>query len=438
MSRKIGFWSVFALVTGSQIGTGVFMLPASLAPFGVLSLGGWLTSGLGAIMLALVFAQLCSRFPRTGGPHVYVKETFGPTAAFFTGWTYWIISWVSTTAVITASIGYLTPLIGDVSSLTQLLLEIALLLIITIINLKGVKTAGNAEFFLSALKIIPLVLLPFIALFFFDKSNFIVQTTSELTPLQILKTTTLLTLWGFIGLESATTPAGAVENPGKTIPRAVVLGTACVATLYLFNSVGMMGAMPNAQLMASKAPYADTARFMFGGNWHLIISLIASIVCIGTLNAWMLTSGQIALGIAQDKLMPAIFSKTNRNGAPKWSLLISCAGILPLLFLTQNKNLAQQINTIIDFSVTAFLFVYVMCCLAQIKLLLKERAQSSLTHWACVSIALSFCIWVISATSLETLLTASLFVLSGVPVYLYHKNQIKSNEAMEAQAENPA
>ena len=107
---KIGFWAVFALVTGSQIGSGILMLPVSLAPYGMYSLIGWGVSGLGAILLALVFANLCSRYPRTGGPHAYVQEAFGNVAGFFTGWTYWLISWVSTPIVLTASVGYLSPL----------------------------------------------------------------------------------------------------------------------------------------------------------------------------------------------------------------------------------------------------------------------------------------------------------------------------------------
>ena len=172
MSRKIGFWAVFAFVTGSQIGSGVFMLPASLAAFGSYSLAGWIISGLGAISLALVFALLCAQYPKTGGPHVYVKEAFGAHAAFFAGWTYWVISWISTTAVIIASIGYLTPLIGDHSATTNLILQLMLLIIITALNFKGVKAAGNAEFILTLLKLIPLVIMPVVALFFFDSNNY--------------------------------------------------------------------------------------------------------------------------------------------------------------------------------------------------------------------------------------------------------------------------
>ncbi len=435
MSSKIGFWSVFALVTGSQIGSGVLMLPTNLAPYGTLSLIGWLISGLGAVMLALVFANLCSRYPRTGGPHAYVKETFGNMPAFFTGWTYWIISWVSTPIVICASVGYLTPLLGMPSPWFKLALEMFLLLSITAINLRGVKAAGSAEFFLSLLKIIPLLIVPIAALSLFDMNNFAkMETVATMgTMSQSLGHVVLLTLWGFIGLESATAPAGSVENPGKTIPKAVVWGTICVALLYFLNSLGIMGAMSAGDLINSKAPYADTVRLLVPGNWHMVVSLIAAVVCIGTLNAWMLASGQIALGNAQDGLMPAFIAKQNRHGAPAVALIISCLGILPLLIMTMNESLTQSINIIIDFSVTAFLFVYIVCCLAIIKVLFKHKG--SLLQWSYTLGALSFCGWIIYETPVKTLLISSCFVLSGLPFYFYQRKQVQVKERFSALAE---
>lgn len=420
MSRKIGFWPVFALVTGSQIGSGVFMLPASLAPFGAISLLGWVVSGLGAMALALVFAKLCAWFPQTGGPHVYVNQSFGPSASFFTGWTYWIISWVSTTVVISASVGYLSPILGYPSDNARLAIEIGLLLSITALNFRGVKTAGNTEFILTLLKMIPLILVPLAALFYFNKHNFAPLTaTSPVEYSHLLSKVVLLTLWGFIGVECATTPAGEVIEPSKTIPKAVIFGTLSVALLYFFNSVGIMGVLPVDQLANSMAPYADATQFMFGGNWHLIVSLIAAIVCIGTLNAWVLTSGQIALGLAQDGFMPPIMGKTNQKGAPTVALLISTLGMIPLLILTLDKNLAKQINNVIDYSVTAFLFVYAMCCLAFLKQLWKQKRNVPFIHWIYGLLALSFCGWVICATPGKTLLTAGTFVVLGIPLYLY-------------------
>ncbi|APR99139.1 APC family permease [Wolbachia endosymbiont of Folsomia candida] len=417
MSNKIGFLAIFALVISSQIGSGIFVLPISLAPYGIYSLISWVMSGCGAISLALVFALLCAKFPETGGPHVYVKHAFGSTAAFFVGWTYWVISWVSTTAVIVASIGYLTPLFHADIQNVRLLLEILLFTAITLINLRGVTTAGCVELILMIVKITALLAIPITALFFFDRGNFVVsEEISSLTISQILARSTLLTLWCFIGLESATAPAGSVNNPAKTIPRAIVLGTICVAVIYFINSLAIMGLINGNDLANSKAPYVDAIKIMFPGNWHLIVSVIASIVCVGSLNAWVLASGQVALGLAKDKLMPQFFTKTNKYDSPFWGIMISSLGTAILLVLTSSNNFAEQITSIIDFSVISFLFVYLACCLAFLKVMLQEKGYYKLLIG---SVATAFCCWIIFETAINTLLIASLFTASGIPIYLF-------------------
>lgn len=416
MLKKIGFWSVFAIVLSSQIGSGVLILPVTLTPFGLYSILGWIISGIGAISLALVFGGMCSRFPKTGGPHAYVQETFGKTVAFFTGWTYWTISWFSTTVVVIASIGYLSPFVGEHSPQTYLMLEVILLLGITWVNLKGIRLAGRAGFVLTLLKTLPLFILPVASFWYFDTHHFVVQQEVHNLPVPtILAQVTLLTLWGFIGLESATTSAGSVINPERTIPKAIILGTTCAAILYLINSLGIMGLMPADVLSRSKAPYIDATNYMFGGEWHLAIAVIASIICIGTLNAWMLASGQIALGLAEDNLLPRCFTKTNKQGAPIVGLAVSAIGILPFLFLMAQNSIAKQIATLVDYSVTAFLFVYLICTFAYIKILIKEKVRWY--HWIYTLLALFFCGWVLYETSLLIIGTASIFILSGIPLY---------------------
>jgi len=417
MNNKVGFWSVLALVVGSQIGSGVFLLPASLAEFGGYSIAGWIASGIGAMALAMVFANLCAHFPKTGGPHVYIESFFGKDASFFVGWTYWVVSWISTTAVIVAAIGYLSPFIGDQDPMVYLGFEILLLVFMCCLNLFGVSVAGKAEVLFTALKFLPLFIVPVVAIFFFDSNNF---TMSETIASQDVSTSlaqaTLLTLWGFIGVESATTPAGSVNNPKKTIPRALMFGTFIVAVVYIFNSVAIMGLIPGNELQASNAPYVDAAARVFGGQWHLVISLAASIVCIGTLNAWVLTSGQISLGLAQDKLMPNIFAKLNKRKAPYFSIILSCLGILPLLILTADKNIASQVADVIDFSVTSFLFIYILCSIVSLVVSFREKKHVNII----ISIiAILFSGWVISETSMNTIIISSLFTLSGVPVYLF-------------------
>lgn len=415
MSKKIGFWSVFALVTGSQIGSGVFMLPSVLAPFGYYGIMGWFISGFGAISLAFVFSILCNKFPKTGGPHVYINEAFGKKMAFFSGWTYWVISWVSSVAVVVSIVGYLTPLIGVQPTNITLLLEIIILFALTALNIKGIEAAGKTEFFLSLLKIIPLIIIPIFAFSHFDVGNFtIAEHNSNQNLSSILGQVTMLTLWGFIGVESATTAAGAVKDPKKTIPRAIILGTTLVALIYITNSLAIMGSISGENLAQSTAPYVDITKISMGNNMSIVISLIASIVCLGTLNAWILASGQIALGLAEDGLMPKIFAQKNKNLVSSNALMISAILIVPLLMLTANQKFSTQINQIIDYSVTGFLFVYIMCCLSLLKLKIPGSRIIA-------SIALLFCSWVIYETPLHTLAMTSLFVLSGIPVYFYMK-----------------
>lgn len=425
MPSKIGFWSVLELVTISQIGSGL-MLPATLAPYGTLSLFGWLVSSLGAILLAIVFSKLCTWFPRTGGPHVYVKEAFGASAAFFTGWTYWVISWVSTIAIIISAVGYLTPLFGSQSAKFNLFLELTILFLITAFNFRGITTAGNSKF-IVAFKLIPLLLIPIAALFFFDKNNFVAFSTASHEISSNFNNVILLTMWGFIGFESATACVGEINEPTKTIPRALILGTLLVSIIYFISSLGIMGIIPGHVLMNSNAPYTDTISVLLGGNWHLLVTFLAAIICIGAVNAWTLASGQIALGITEDGLMPRFFAIKNKHGAPIMALLISCLGTIPLLCMTQHESLVQNVNTVIDFSVTSFLFIYIISTLAFLKLLWRKREPAHVGYWLCGLISLSFCGWVLSATPLRTLLLSSLFVLSGLPIYLLRRRKLKAN-----------
>lgn len=211
--------------------------------------------------------------------------------------------------------------------------------------------------------------------------------------------------------------AGAVKDPAKTIPRAIIIGTFCVAVLYIINSIGIMGLIPASELISAKAPYADAASLLFGGKWSSVITVIASIICIGTLNAWVLTSGQIALGLAEDGLLPEFFAKKNSNNAPTHGIIVSCLGIVPLLVFTANDNFAKQITQIIDFSAITFLFVYLICSLAFLKVIFSSKENFSYYYLLIAIISIIFCAWVIYETPVKTLIIASSFTIFGIPLY---------------------
>ncbi len=418
MLKKMGFGSVLAIVFGSQIGSGIFMVPAALAPFGTISIWGWILAGLGALLLAFVFAGLCSAFPKTGGPHVYIYELFGRWPAFFTGWTYWLISWVSSSVVVIASVACLHPLLGEYQSpYVYLSLEIILLLALTYINCKSVVLSGKFELILTLLKFIPFAIVPTIIFYKFDLSNaYVLNEYSNESVLSLMPIVISIAFWGFIGVESATTPAEFVKNPSKTIPRAIVLGTLAVALIYIINNIAIMGVIPSNILAESKAPFVDAIKIVLGKNISFIMSIITSLVCIGTLNAWILTSAQISLGLAQSNLLPSFFARKNTAGSPYISVLISCLGMIPILILTKNESLAAQVTYIIDFSVKSFLLVYLACCLAYFKLAYRLTNYRKLILSA---MAIVFCLFMIIESSIQSILIATLFTVSGIFIVPY-------------------
>lgn len=430
---KMGFWSLTSLVAGSQIGTGIFLLPASLAVFGGLGLSSWLITATGAILLALVFARLASFFPKTGGPHTFIETAFGKTLGFYAAWTYWVISWLSTPMVVISVVTYLSPLWGDLNPLSNLVLEISILAFITSLNLMGVRSAGFTEVIFTVLKLLPLILVPVAGLFFFNTSHFVPFNPTPDSTIKVLNAGALLTLWGFIGVESATTPAESVQNPKKTIPRALLVGTLIVAVVYIFSSTVIMGVVPPETLAHSKAPFADAAQIIFGGNWYLLISLCASIVCLGTLNAWVLTSGQIALGAANDGHLPNWFAEKNSRGAPRWGLIISSVGMVPVLFATLNSSLIEHINFIIEVSVTAFLFIYLLSVLSYLRLFWKGGEAEKLNIGGkIIGVgALLFCGWALYSSGIHMIAYAALVPLTGLPIYYWKKKRTQTFEVQQ-------
>jgi APA family basic amino acid/polyamine antiporter len=419
--KQLGYIALLSIVIGSQIGSGAFALPTLLAPSKMIGLLGWIVSVSGAIALALVFSDLASHLPKNGGPHVYVAESFGKVAAFFTAWIYWIISWSSSSVLLVTAISYLTTFTGDLSTSEVLCLEILILFFITYINFVGIRFSGLIETILTICKLVPLVLLPLIFFAFLDPSNLSVSVHEFADSNDVLSTitkTALLTFWGFIGVECATTPAESVINPKKTIPRAIISGTACVALIYIVNTLSIVGVVGFDTLATAKAPYAVAMNRIFSHSSDAIISIIAIIVCLGTLNAWTLTSGQIAVGACSDGLFPKIFGKTNKSGAPTAALIIASIGMIPFLCIEQMDYWKNGLEKLIDLLVSVFIYVYLACCVAYMKLLnrWKKGRFEKIKAQVLAQIAAIFCIFVLSHDTISSVIVLLVFIAAGIPV----------------------
>lgn len=264
--RQIGLVTATALVLGNMIGSGVFLLPASLAPYGGYSLIGWLISGTGALLLAGVFYRLAKRAPRAGGPYAYSREAFGDCVGFLVAWSYWISLVGGNAAIAVAFASYLSalvPMIGT-TPLMGALAALAAIWTVTAINIAGVRSAGVVQVVTTILKISPLLALALFGFVHFDP-HLLAPGPHAGSPMSAISFCVAATLFAFIGVESATVPAGHVRDPGRTIPRATLLGTAIAAVVYIACTTAVMGVLPAAELAKSSAPFADAGRVLWGG-----------------------------------------------------------------------------------------------------------------------------------------------------------------------------
>ena len=427
--KELNFIALVSIVIGSQIGSGAFILPSLLAPFGVVGLFGWIVSVSGAVSLALIFSELSSKLPKNGGPHVYVTEAFGRKAGFFTAWIYWLISWSSNSVLLVTTVSYLSIITGKLSSIEIIIIETIILSLITIVNILGVKFSGIVETVLTFLKVVPLVVLPVIFMFFFDWNNFHFNLNcSDLNCGGVAETvakTGLLTFWCFIGVECATTPAESVKNPKKTIPMAIIIGTVSVAFIYLSNSITVIGVSGFDSLMQSDASYAVAMKKVFGSSSDFFISATAIIVCLGTLNAWTLTSGQIAYGAFEDKLFPKIFGKVNKSGAPVAAIIISSVGMIPF-FIVEQMDFVHGLNKLIDLLVSIFLIIYLVCAVSYMKMIRtwKKTTIAKIKAYSLAIFSVVFCVFVLAQNIIASLVVFFIFVLLGCPVFFKNKKNI--------------
>ena len=308
---------------GNMIGSGVFLLPASLAPYGGLSLLGWVVSTVGALLLALVFARLARFNPASGGPYAYTRQAYGDLAGFLVAWGYWISVWSANAALAVAFVGYLDPFIPSVvrSPPSAGALAVLVLWILTGINVLGVRGAGRLQLATTALKILPLLAVGIAGAIMLEPSHFAVTGTNESVAKGVMATTTL-TLWAFLGLECATIPASSTADASRTIPRATIIGTVLTAGIYLISTVGVMSLIEPSTLATSAAPFADAARVLAGDRAAAIVAVGAAISCFGALNGWILIVGQIPMAVAQDGLFPRAMGRLSNRGTPALAMVV--------------------------------------------------------------------------------------------------------------------
>jgi APA family basic amino acid/polyamine antiporter len=424
--RDIGLWTAVALVMGNMIGSGVFLLPASLAAYGGLSLVGWVISAGGSVCLALVFARLARQSPDAGGPYAYTRRAFGDLAGFLVAWGYWISVWSANAALAVAFVGYLDPFIPGLvrTPATAALLAVGMIWLLTAVNIRGVRTAGRVQLVTTVLKILPLALIGVAGLIAIQPSHFaIAPTAAGGVPMsQRLLATVTLTLWAFLGLECATIPAASVRDARRTIPRATIIGTLLAAVIYIVSTAGVMGVVPPDALAKTTAPFADAATTLFGATAGAVVAIGAAISCFGALNGWILVVGQLPLAAARDGLFPAVFGRVSAGGTPVRGMIVS--GVLASLLVAMNysRGLVALFTFIILLATLSTLVPYVFCALAIF--LEGDAARAAVarpsTGMAMVAgLAFVYALFAIGGAGSDVVYWGFLLLMSGLPVYVW-------------------
>jgi len=413
-TKPLGFWSCWALTVGCMIGSGVFMLPTLLAPYGLLSFGGWIIAGGGSIALALIFGRLASRTTCNGGPYAYARAEFGDLTGFLMAWAYWISFLMGIPVVAIAFVGYLGVFIPGLneSPTAQALSAVALIAIFTLINIRGLKEMSAAQIALTILKIIPLLVIIAIAAPAGSTANLPEFNPSGQPIFAALAAVALIALWPFTGFEVVTLPATNVKDCERTIPRALFIGMLTVVAIYLAASAAVMLLVPAAQLAQSTAPFADAARALgpWGPNFIAAGALIAT---AGTLNGLIFTCGQMPMAVALDKLAPSWLAATTKGGTPHLALILSSAIACALLLLNYSRGFIGAFTFLLMMATALGLIYYVVVSVIELR-----HSWRSASGWAAIAlVGIVYSLFAALGSGLEVLFWGVVLMLGGVPLH---------------------
>lgn len=418
-----------ALVVGNMVGAGAYLVPAELGRYGPISLVGWGLTAAGAVCLAVMFGRLGRIMPAEGGPYAYTRAAFGDLPAFLVAWGYWVSVWVGNAAISTAFVAYLTPFFPalDAAPAAQAAVALAAVWLLTAVNVWGVREAALLQLVTTVLKVLPLVALATLGLLAVEPAHFTPVNVSGVPALSAVTATAALTLWGFLGLESVTIPADEVESPGRTIPRATVLGTVATAALYVLSTVAIMGVVPPVELAATSAPYAEAATRIWGTGAGRVVAAGAALAAFGVLNGWVLMQGQVPLAPARDGLFPPAFARLSRRGTPAFALVLSSALTTVLVLANYTRGLVGLFVFATLLATVTALGAYLGASAAHVRFVLGGREGfggkgSRAAVWVS-AVAFAYSLWAVVGAGWVSVLWGGVLMALGVPLYLWARRR---------------
>ncbi|QIG47420.1 putrescine-ornithine antiporter [Nordella sp. HKS 07] len=361
--KKMNLIQLTFIVAVNMMGSGIIMLPSNMAKVGAISLLSWLVTAVGSMAIAWGFAQAGLFNSRQGGLAAYAEDAYGKDGYFTVFFLYFLSLVIANVAIAISAVGYLATFLPWLSStpIATCIGVIILLWLTTIANFGGPGITGKIGAVTVWGVIIPVGLLSIIGWFWFNKETFnAAWNPQNLTLVQGMGSSITLTLWAFLGMESAAQNSNAVENPKRDVPLACMFGTLGAAVIYILSTTVIQGIVPNAELAASTGPFGLAYAKMFNPTIGWIIMVLAVIACVGSLLGWQFTVAQTGKAAADDRMFPALFSKINSKGAPIRGMIV--LGIVQTLMalMTISPTLNEQFSALVSLSVVTNVIPYIV------------------------------------------------------------------------------
>ena len=434
-SNKIGVVQLTILTMVNMMGSGIIMLPTKLAEIGTISIVSWLVTAVGSTALAYAFAQ-CGMFSKkSGGMGGYAEYSFGKAGNFMANYTYGVSLVIANTAIAISAVGYGSEFLGaTLSPLSIALWTIFTLWLATILNFGGARITGNISSFTIWGVIIPVVGISIIGWKWFDGTMYINSWNPHNVPtFEAIGVSISMTLWAFLGLESACANADAVENPEKNVPIAVLGGTLGAAVIYIVSTNVIAGIVPNLELANSTAPFGLAFAHMFNETIGKVIMGLMVMSCFGSLLGWQFTIAQVFKSSAEEGYFPAFFKKVTSKDAPIVGMVTITALQTLLSLMTISPSLNKQFNVLVDLAVVTNVIPYLLS-MAALAVLLKAENVATQKYKTTVFVAFIgslYSIYALYAAGEQAMLYGSIVTFIGWTLYGFvsYKFDLKKSQA---------
>jgi putrescine:ornithine antiporter len=362
-AKKMNLMQLTFIVAVNMMGSGIIMLPTNMAKVGAISLLSWIVTAVGSMAIAYGFAQAGLFNQRPGGMAAYAEDAYGRPGYFIVFLLYFLSLAVGNVAIGISAVGYLAGFFPWLSAtpIATCLGLIALLWLTTVANFGGPSITGRIGSITVWGVIIPVAGISIIGWFWFSSTTFAeAWNPNGLTLGQGMASSISLTLWAFLGMESAAQNSAAVENPKRDVPLACMFGTLGAAVVYILSTTVIQGIVPNAELASSTGPFALAYAKMFNPFIGSIIMALAILACLGSLLGWQFTIAMTGKAAADERMFPAFFTKVNSMGAPVTGMIVLGVVQSALALMTISPTLSEQFSSLVNLAVVTNVIPYIV------------------------------------------------------------------------------